>query len=207
MKRLVVTSLAILCVAVGAAAAVVIRPSIPRSPPPAAFDPALITRGAHLAAIGDCAVCHAGRDGRAYAGGNPIETPFGHIYASNITPDTNTGIGAWSEAAFRRAMHQGVDRRGHYLYPAFPYNHYTHVSDADVAAIYAFLMTRQPVAAKTPPTRLPFPFDIRPIMAGWNLLFVEHGAIQPDPAHDATWSRGRYLVEGPGPLPSLPQSP
>ncbi len=202
MRRLVFAALAILCVAIGAAAAVIVQPGLPRSTPPAAFGPALIARGAQLAAIGDCAVCHAGRDGQAYAGGNPIQTPFGQIYASNITPDANTGIGTWSEAAFRRAMHDGIDRRGHYLYPAFPYDHYTQVADADVAAIYAFLITRQPVAAKTPSTRLPFPFDIRPIMAGWNLLFLDHGPIQPDPApnaiHDTAWNRGRYLVEGLG---------
>ena len=174
------------------------RPSISPTAHRAEFDPALVAKGAQLAAIGDCAVCHAGRDGQAYAGGNPLETPFGQVYASNITPDDQTGIGMWSEAAFRRAMHDGVDRAGGFLYPAFPYNHYTHVTDGDVAAIYAFLMTRQPVRAKTPETHLPFPLDIRPMVAGWNLLFLDRGPIQPDPARDATWNRGQYLVEGLG---------
>ena len=174
------------------------RPAIAPDPAPHRFDPAVVARGAQLAAIGDCAVCHAGRDGEAYAGGNPVQTPFGQVYASNITPDRDTGIGTWSEAAFRRAMQGGVDRAGQFLYPAFPYNHYTHVSDDDVAAIYAFLLTRQPVRAPTPQTQLPFPLDIRPLMAGWNLLFLDRGPLRPDAAKDAAWNRGHYLVEGLG---------
>ncbi len=187
-----------LAVVAVAAGILVWRPAIPRVATHAAFDPALVVKGAQLAAIGDCAICHAGHDGAAYAGGNPLQTPFGAVYASNITPDAETGIGTWSEAAFRRAMHDGVDRAGGFLYPAFPYNHYTHVTDDDIAALYAFLMTRQPLRAKTPETRLPFPLDIRPMVAGWNLLFLDRGTIQPEPAKDAAWNRGHYLVEGLG---------
>ena len=183
--------------AVAAAAALTWRPAI--APAPASgFDPALVRQGAQLAAIGDCAVCHNGANGQAYAGGIAVHTPFGDVYASNITPDRDTGIGAWPLAAFRRAMQAGVDRGGGFLYPAFPYNHYTHVTDADVAAIYAFLMTRQPVRLAPPQTRLPFPMNIRAVMAGWNLLFLDRGPIPPDPAKDAAWNRGRYLVEGLG---------
>ena len=188
--------LAVLC-CVGAAA-LAWRPAIAPIAPPSGFDPAIVVKGAQLAAIGDCAVCHAAPDGQAYAGGAPLATPFGQVYASNITPDPDSGIGAWSLAAFRRAMQQGVDRTGGFLYPAFPYNHYTHVTDADVAAIYAFLMTRQPVRAQAPDTHLPFPLDIRPLMAGWNLLFLDRGPLAPDPGKDADWNRGRYLVEGLG---------
>ncbi len=188
--------LAVLC-CVGAVA-LAWRPAIAPVAPPTAFDPAIVVKGAQLAAIGDCAVCHAAPDGQAYAGGAPLATPFGQVYASNITPDPDSGIGAWSLAAFRRTMQQGVDRTGGFLYPAFPYNHYTHVTDADVAAIYAFLMTRQPVRAQAPDTHLPFPLDIRPLMAGWNLLFLDRGPLAPDPARDADWNRGRYLVEGLG---------
>jgi mono/diheme cytochrome c family protein len=162
------------------------------------FAPALVTKGAQLAAIGDCAICHAGQNGQAYAGGTALQTPFGQVYASNITPDEATGIGTWSEAAFRRAMRAGVDRSGGFLYPAFPYTHFTHVTDADLEALYAFLMTRQPVTAKTPETKLPFPFDIRPLMAGWNLLFLDRSPLRPDPAKNAAWNRGHYLVEGLG---------
>ncbi len=181
-----------------AAGILVWRPALPPVAVAGAFDPAVVVKGAQLAAIGDCAVCHAGRNGQAYAGGNPIDTPFGAIYASNITPDPDTGIGTWSEAAFRRAMRDGVDRAGNFLYPAFPYNHYTHVTDADIDAIYAFLMTRQPVRAQAPETHLPFPLNIRPVLAGWNLLFLDHRPVQHDPGKDAAWNRGQYLVEGLG---------
>ena len=185
-------------IAVAVGFALVWRPAIPSVAHQTDFDPALVAKGASLGAIGDCAICHSGVNGQAYAGGNPLRTPFGQIYASNITPDIETGIGAWSEAAFRRAMHDGVDRAGGFLYPAFPYNHYTHVTDDDVAAIYAFLMTRQPVHANAPETHLPFPLDIRALMAGWNLLFLKRGPLRPDPAKDAVWNRGHYLVEGLG---------
>jgi len=174
------------------------RPALSPVSVPSGFDPALVVKGSQLAAIGDCAVCHVGRDGQAYAGGNPVQTPFGAIYASNITPDPSTGIGTWSEAAFRRAMRDGVDRAGAFLYPAFPYNHYTHVTDADLSALYAFLMTRQPVPAPTPANRLLFPLNIRPIMAGWNLLFLHQGPVPTDPSQSETWNRGAYLVEGLG---------
>jgi mono/diheme cytochrome c family protein len=179
-------------------AALAWRPAIAPLATRPMFDQAAIVRGAQLAAVGDCAICHAGRDGQSYAGGNPLRTPFGEVYASNITPDLETGIGAWSEAAFRRAMVEGVDRTGGHLYPAFPYNHYAHVAPDDIAAIYAFLMTRQAVRASTPATTLPFPLDIRALMAGWNLLFLDRNPIDPDPKHDAAWNRGRYLVEGLG---------
>ena len=197
-RRLPIAIAGVAAVCVAAFAALAWHPAIAPIARPVAFDHATIARGAQLAAIGDCAVCHAGHDGQAYAGGNPLRTPFGLVYASNITPDPDTGIGTWSEAAFRRAMHDGVDRAGGFLYPAFPYNHYTHVSDDDVAAIYAFLMTRQPVHAAAPATHLPFPLDIRPLMSGWNLLFLDHGPVPPDPVKDAAWNRGHYLVEGLG---------
>jgi mono/diheme cytochrome c family protein len=109
------------------------------------FDPALVTKGAALAAVGSCAVCHTKPGGQPFAGRYPVETPFGTIYGSNITPDQDTGIGNWSQAAFRRAMHEGVTRQGEHLYPAFPYDHFTHATDADIDAIYSYLMTREPV--------------------------------------------------------------
>ena len=197
--RLRATIIGVVGVAVLAAAgAAVWRPSLAPVATPTGFDRTLVVKGAQLAAIGDCAVCHVGRDGQAFSGGNPVQTPFGAIYASNITPDPASGIGSWSEAAFRRAMRDGVDRAGRFLYPAFPYNHYTHVTEADVSALYAFLMTRPPVVAETPANRLPFPLDIRPIMAGWNLLFLDHHPIPADPAKSESWNRGAYLVEGLG---------
>ncbi|MGK9168358.1 cytochrome c [Inquilinus limosus] len=174
------------------------RPPIDPVDPPAAasFDPALVRKGADLAAIGNCGTCHTTPGGRPFAGGLPLPTPFGTIHSTNITPDPNTGIGRWSEAAFRRAMREGVDRQGRHLYPAFPYDHFTLVTDEDNRAIYAFLMTRQPVPARAPPNDLPFPLNLRVVLAGWKLLFLEEGPYRPDPAHDAVWNRGAYLAEG-----------
>ena len=191
-----------LLVAAGVAGFVALawQPAIPAIEPPAAasFDPALIRKGADLAALGDCDTCHTAPDGKPFAGGLPLPTPFGTIYTTNITPEPKTGIGQWSEVAFRRAMRQGVDREGHHLYPAFPYDHFTLVTDEDDKALYAFLMTRQPVLSQEPPNRLPFPLNFRPLLAGWNLLFLRHGPFEPDPARDAAWNRGAYLVEGLG---------
>jgi mono/diheme cytochrome c family protein len=159
------------------------------------FDPALVKRGAELAAIGNCQVCHTNPGAQAYAGGRPLETPFGTIYSTNITPDPDTGVGRWSETAFRRAMREGVDRYGRHLYPAFPYEHFTKMTDEDVRALYAFVMTRDPVQAEARPNRLPFPLNVRLSLAGWKLLFFRPGAGDIDAAQASEWSHGRYLTE------------
>src|SRR6266567_3014683 len=159
-------------------------------------DQTLVAKGAELAAIGNCATCHTSRDGRAFAGGLPLTTPFGTIYSTNITPDPDTGIGRWTEADFLRAMREGVDRAGRHLYPAFPYDHFTRVRDEDVAAIYAFIMTRDPVRADVPANRLRFPAGLRPAIALWKALYFRAGVYQPDGSKDAQWNRGAYLVEG-----------
>jgi mono/diheme cytochrome c family protein len=168
------------------------------SSPQSTFDKSLIAKGAELAAIGNCAVCHTAPGGDSFAGGLPIPTPFGTIYSTNITPDPQTGIGRWPEAAFARAMRRGVDREGRHLYPAFPYDHFTRITDEDNRALYAFLMTRKPVAAAAQPNDLAFPFNWRPILAGWKLLFLREGPQQPDLARSGEWNRGAYLVEGLG---------
>jgi mono/diheme cytochrome c family protein len=176
------------------------EPALAPIDPPAAqaFPPEMVQRGATLAALGDCNTCHSVPNQRSFAGGLPLPTPFGTIYSTNITPDPDTGIGRWSEAAFRRAMREGVDRDGQHLYPAFPYDHFTLVSDDDNRALYAFLMTRQPVKATAPANQLPFPLNIRASVAGWKLLFLQRGPFVPDPAHDEVWNRGAYLVNGVG---------
>jgi mono/diheme cytochrome c family protein len=187
-------------VAAGAAAAYAIawRPAIAGVDPPApqTFDAALVRRGRDLAAIGNCSNCHTARGGKDFAGGHPVPTPFGTIYSSNITPDAETGIGRWPEAAFRRAMRSGVDRSGRHLYPTFPYDHFTKVSDEDDRALYAYLMTRQPVRAPARANQLSFPLDQRFMVAGWKLLFLRDGTYQPDSTKSAEWNRGAYLVEG-----------
>jgi mono/diheme cytochrome c family protein len=174
------------------------RPAIAAIDPPApqSFDPTLVRRGRELAAIGNCSDCHTSRGGRDFAGGLPVQTPFGTIFSTNITPDAETGIGRWPEAAFRRAMRSGVDRAGRHLYPTFPYDHFTNVSDEDDQALYAYLMTRQPVRAAARANQLPFPLDQRFVIAGWKLLFLRRGTYQPDSTQSAEWNRGAYLVEG-----------
>ena len=181
-----------------AAFAIVWRPAIAAIDPPApqSFDTALVRRGRDLAAIGNCNDCHTVRDGKDFAGGLPVPTPFGTIFSSNITPDAETGIGRWPEAAFRRAMRSGVDRDGQHLYPTFPYDHFTNVTDEDDRALYAYLMTREPVRAPARANQLPFPLDQRVVIAGWKLLFLRRGTYQPDGTRSAEWNRGAYLVEG-----------
>jgi mono/diheme cytochrome c family protein len=181
-----------------AAFAITWRPAIAAIDPPApqSFDLALVKRGRDLAAIGNCNDCHTVRGGKDFAGGLPVPTPFGAIYSSNITPDPETGIGRWSEAAFRRAMRSGVNRDGQHLYPTFPYDHFTNVTDEDDRALYAYLMTRQPVRAPARRNQLSFPLDQRFVIAGWKLLFLRHGTYRPDSAQSAEWNRGAYLVEG-----------
>src|SRR5262249_48932492 len=117
-------------------------------PKRASFDNDLIKKGANLVAIGNCDVCHTVPGGAAYAGSRPIPTPFGTIYSTNITPDPETGIGHWSEEAFSRAMRDGIARDGHHFYPAFPYPHYARITDNDLNALYAFVMTRAPVSQR-----------------------------------------------------------
>lgn len=183
-----------------AATTLAVRPAIapiPR-PDPATWSAATIERGRALAGLGACAVCHTAPGGAAYAGGLKLETPFGIVTATNITPDPETGIGNWSYSAFERAMRDGLHRDGRHLYPAFPYPSFKHASDADLQALYAFLMAQPSVKQVNAESRLTFPFNLRPLMAGWNLLFNRGGPIQAEPARSEQWNRGRYLVDGLG---------
>ncbi len=200
MARVLNLAAAGLALAIAGSCATGERAALPRIEPVAArsFDAVLVKRGAVLAAIGDCEGCHTRQGGRAFAGGRPFDTPFGTIYSTNISPDPATGIGRWSEAAFIRAMREGVDRGGHELYPAFPYDHFTLVTDADDRAIYAYLMTRTPVEARHPANRLAFPFNVRAAIGVWKSLYFRPGAYRADPSKDAQWNRGAYLVEGLG---------
>jgi len=176
------------------------RPAIAPIAVPArsSFAPADVARGAMLAKIGDCAVCHTADGGRTLAGGRALPTPFGILYSDNLTPDAKTGIGTWSAAAFRRALKDGVARDGSHLYPALPYEHFTLTSDRDLDALYAYLMTRDPVVAVAPPNRMIPPLGFRPLLAGWKLLFLHKGPFKPNPARSAEWNRGAYLAESLG---------
>ena len=193
-------AMAVCAAVVGIAAAVLPwRAIAPIAPPDASvYSASTIVRGQQLAALGDCAVCHTSTNGIPNAGGRLLETPFGIIYATNITPDAETGIGAWSYPAFERAMREGIHRDGRHLYPAFPYSHFAKTTDADLQALYAYLMAQTPVRADTPKTALAFPFNIRPLLAGWNALFHQPRALQADATKSEVWNRGAYLVEGLG---------
>jgi nicotinate dehydrogenase subunit B len=167
-------------------------------PDPQLYSMETITRGKQLAALGDCAECHTTAHGAENVGGRPLETPFGIIYSTNITPDLDTGIGGWSYSAFARAMREGIHRDGRHLYPAFPYTAFAMTEERDLQALYAYLMSRPPVRAVVPRTRLSFPFNIRPLMAFWNALFLRQTAYAQNPLRSAEWNRGAYLVEGLG---------
>lgn len=167
-------------------------------PDASVYSAATIARGEQLAALGNCAECHTTIGGAFNAGGRALETPFGTIYATNITPDVETGIGAWSYPAFERAMRDGLHSDGRQLYPAFPYTHFSKTSEADLQALYAYLMAQPAVRATQPANTLAFPFNLRPLLAGWNALFHQTREFKPDPAKSELWNRGAYLVESLG---------
>ena len=164
-------------------------------PAPDSFSAGSIAHGEALAAAGHCASCHTRTGGQAYAGGYGVNTPFGVVYGTNITPDPKTGIGTWPLDAFLRAMREGVARDGSHLFPAFPYNAYTKLTDDDLKALYAYLMTRQPVNATVPSNTVPFPLSVRAFQEGWKILFFRSGRFQSNPAKSDEWNRGEYLAE------------
>jgi mono/diheme cytochrome c family protein len=166
--------------------------------PAAAADPALAAHGELIFNIGGCTNCHTAKGGQVLAGGDAIGTPFGDFYAPNITPDPAHGIGGWSDADFIRAMREGVGPDGRPYYPAFPYTSFTHMSDEDLSALKAYLGTLAPVDQPSRPHQLWFPFNLRWGMWLWQWAFFTPERFQPDPARDAAWNRGAYLVLGPG---------
>lgn len=167
-------------------------------PAAAAFTPELVEKGRILAAAGDCATCHTAPGRPPYSGGLGLPTPFGVLYTTNITPDPQYGIGNWSKQAFRRAMHEGVRRDGAHLYPGFPYTAYKNVTEPDVDAIYAYLMTREAAPVAPPENGIVFPFNFRFFQAGWKMLFFDSTPLEADQTKSAQWNRGAYLAEGLG---------
>lgn len=165
---------------------------------PSDQDFAKVQRGRYLASVADCAACHTQHDAAAYAGGRPIPTPFGNVLAANITPDSQTGIGSWSDAQFDAAVRLGRAPDGSRLYPAMPFPYYARMTHDDVLAIRAFLNTLPPVHHAVQSDQLPFPFDIRASMAVWDALYFDPEPFKPNPDKSAQWNRGAYLVLGPG---------
>ena len=165
-----------------------------------AITPDEINRGAYLSRIGDCGACHtAGPLSPSFAGGLAINSPFGIIYSTNITPDTRYGIGNYTLSDFSMAVRNGIAKDGRHLYPAMPYPSYAAISDNDIRALYAYFMQGvQPVNQKPPETKLPFPFSLRWSLIVWNALFVKDARFQPHVDRDVQWNRGAYLVQSLG---------
>jgi mono/diheme cytochrome c family protein len=155
-----------------------------------------IARGKALAEAADCASCHTADPSKPFAGGKRIDTPFGGIYSPNLTPDRDTGLGAWSDTEFYRALHYGVRRDSSYYYPAFPYPNFTKIIRDDVLAIRAYLATLMPVHNSPPPPELRWPLNYRVVMRVWNFLFFRPGIFEPNQQKSAEWNRGGYLVTG-----------
>jgi mono/diheme cytochrome c family protein len=158
--------------------------------------PEIIARGKALVDAADCASCHTADPAKPLAGGKRIDTPFGGIYSPNLTPDRETGLGAWTDDEFYRALHDGVARNGARYYPAFPYPNFTKITRDDVLAIRAYLSTLMPVRNTPPPPQLRFPLNYRVVMRGWNWLFFKPGTFEKNPQKSEEWNRGAYLVEG-----------
>ena len=155
-------------------------------------------RGAYLAQVGNCAGCHTARGGQPYAGGLAVQTPFGSVYASNLTPDAGNGIGSWSRAEFWRAMHHGKSKDGRLLYPAFPYTSYTLVTRDDSDALFAYLKSLPAVGQPNQPPTLRFPYNSQTALAVWRALYFKPGSYQANASQSADWNRGAYLTEGLG---------
>jgi len=155
----------------------------------------LVARGEYLVTAGNCASCHTTQDGAFMSGGLPFRTPFGTIYSTNITPDPLTGIGNWSEVDFLNSLRHGVRPDGDHLYPAFPYTAYTKASDDDILAMFAYLKSIKPVRITPPQNDLVFPFNYRPLMAFWKLLYFQPGVYEVREDQSEQWNRGAYLVE------------
>lgn len=178
------------------------KPAIERAaPPPAAAsaNSAAISRGRYIATAADCIACHTAHQSRTpFAGGYALETPFGKLVASNITMDKETGIGNWTEQEFTRAVRLGQGKHGENLYPAMPYTSYVKMSDADMHDLWLYMQTVKPVRNKVESNQLPFPFNIRLLLSGWNMLFFDKTPFKPVAGKSAEWNRGYYMVLGAG---------
>ncbi len=155
----------------------------------------LVARGEYLVTAGNCASCHTTQHGAFMSGGIQFRTPFRTIYSTNITPDQHTGIGNWNEIDFLNSLRHGVRPDGDHLYPAFPYTAYTKASDDDILAMFAYLKSIKPVRTSPPQNDLVFPFNFRPLVAFWKLLYFRPGVYEAHEDQSDQWNRGAYLVE------------
>ncbi len=157
-----------------------------------------VTRGQYAMRLGGCVACHtnAAEGGAELAGGAGLVTQFGTFVPPNITSDPNVGIGGWTVEQFSAAMSDGMGPQGH-LYPAFPYENYTQMSDQEIVDLYAALMATEPVATPAAESQIPFPFNLRLLMAGWKNLFFSPHRFEPEAGRDEIYNRGKYLATGP----------
>ena len=173
--------------------------TLPASEIAAGYHPDL-ANGQVMFIAGNCSACHVTpgqADRTELAGGLKLKSPFGTFVTPNISPDRKFGIGGWSELAFVNAMKRGVDDRGEHLYPAFPYSAYSLMKTSDVRDLFAYLKTLPPVARATAPHALNFPFNLRPAVGFWKLLYFKPHEFIGDPKQSPAWNRGAYLAEGP----------
>ncbi|WP_345798384.1 cytochrome c [Castellaniella sp. MT123] len=209
MSKRRITPLRALLMAAGLTAGLVIaatwglawqrRPEPPAHTDLALDDPALIRQGEYIARTADCIACHTAPGGKPYAGGLAMQTPAGAIYSTNITPDPDTGIGAYDYEAFRNAVKHGIRRDGAALYPAMPYPSYAIMPEADLRALYAYFMKAvAPQRQANAKSTIPWPLNMRWPLIWWQALFAPTRTFQPAPELDANLNRGKYLVEGPG---------
>jgi mono/diheme cytochrome c family protein len=161
-------------------------------------DPSLVARGSYLARAADCMPCHTSAPDKSYAGGLRLNTPFGAIYSPNITPDRDTGIGAWAFEQFKNAVHAGIRADGKYLYPAMPFDAFTKITEDDLKALWAYIRSLKPINQRNRDNELTFPFSIREGMLAWRLLYFRKQFFEPNPSKSAQWNRGAYLVEALG---------
>jgi mono/diheme cytochrome c family protein len=163
-----------------------------------ATDPNLVARGSYLAKAADCMPCHTSVRDKPFAGGLRLNTPFGAIYSPNVTPDRETGIGAWTFEQFKGAVHAGIRADGMYLYPAMPFDAFTEITEDDLKALWAYFRSLTPVKQRNRENELTFPFSIREGMLAWRLLYFRERFFQPNPGKSAQWNRGAYLVDALG---------
>lgn len=177
--------------------------TIPATVPASALGPHTpnLDNGKTMFNAGGCASCHAvpkQDDGTRLGGGLALHSPFGIFHVPNISPDPKDGIGHWTEAQFVTAMVKGTSPAGEHLYPAFPYTSYQRMSLNDLRDLFAYIKTLPAVSGRAGDHELPFPFNMRRLLGGWKLLFLDGKPFAPDPTQSAQWNRGAYLVNGPG---------
>jgi mono/diheme cytochrome c family protein len=198
MRRALVIVIALVLLVAGAVVGLNLRGEDPLDSASPAVTPELVQRGEYLARAGNCAGCHTERGGVPYAGGRGIDTPFGTVYSTNLTPDADTGIGTWSAAHFWRALHNGRSRDGRLLSPAFPYTNYTLLTRADSDALYAYLRSLPPASKPNRDHAMRFPYGTQAALGVWRALYFKPETQVADPAQTAAWNRGAYLVRGLG---------